>query len=429
MAERETLGRAVFDRYFVALRYRDFRFLWLANVTAGAAALALLVVRAQMAYDMSGHSSGQAGLTIFLGMVPFFIVPLFIGVLADRMDRRTLVAWTFVVNILQAVLMGVLVMTGTLTLWHLNVLAFVNGAAFAAQMPPADALVANLVPREQLLNALSLNAATRHGSRLIGVAITTPLIATVGVEAAFLTCAGLYGVGLVLVLMVRVRSTGGVTAGQKPMEAFRAGLAYALGRPVLRAIIILAALHCALTMAYDSLLPAMARQDLGSGRTGYNDLVMAMAAGALVAALWVGGVQSASARGKVLLATGVLSGVGLLGLATAPNMGVALLAIGIAGAAQGAFMTLVQAIIQASTEDAFRGRVTSFFVINIGGMMALISLTNGYLADVVNPSGIVFVSGLAFAAVMVFSLGGGVLRNMYLRGIPAPQATVPAHSH
>src|SRR5262245_33248855 len=141
---------AVFrDRFFAALEYRDFRRLWMANASAQAAAWALIVTRGWLIYEKT-HSSFWVGATTFAAMAPQFLVPPIVGVLADRTDRRKLLACTYGLNLAHNCALLALALLGGLEVWVLIALSLVNGTARAAQLPTSQALAASLVPREHL---------------------------------------------------------------------------------------------------------------------------------------------------------------------------------------------------------------------------------------------------------------------------------------
>ena len=111
----------------------------------------------------------------FAAMVPrFFATPL-IGFLADKLDRQTLLSWTYFFNFSHNVVLALLVMTGLVGPWLLVVLAMTNGTLRSGQMTTTQALIPNLLPRENLLNAIALNQATQQGSRLVGALAIAPL--------------------------------------------------------------------------------------------------------------------------------------------------------------------------------------------------------------------------------------------------------------
>ncbi len=406
--------RAFVDRFFDALQYREFRLLWSANASAQAAAWALIVVRGWLIFQETG-SSFWVGAATFAAMAPQFLVPPIIGVLADRIDRRTILLWTYSANFLQNIVLFMLAVGGVLDVWILILFSLINGTARAAQLPVSQAMAASLVPRESLLNALSLNASTQHGSRLIGPGIVTPLLSLVGAPAAFLMCTLLYGAGLVQIRALTPREP--VSRNQESFFAtFMSGLSYVYVRPMIRFMIILAIFHCGLTMAFESLLPAFAANQLNMNDTGFGTLMLGVGAGAFIASILISGVRTTKARGNTLMAMGLLSGVGQVMLSLTGTIWVALLAAAVMGGAQAAFMTMTQAVTQTIATDEFRGRVASINSFSLGGMMAIMNLLNGSFDAYIGAKHLLMWEGTAFVIIMLLSLFAVTGRRVYGRG-------------
>jgi MFS family permease len=415
-------GGGVRSQYLMALAYPDFRTLWTASFSAGAAAWALIVARGWLVYDLS-DSSLWVGLVTFAAMVPRVMVTPFSGYLADRFDRRTVLASMFSVNVVHNLVLGLLVLTDNIEIWHLIVLSLVNGSARAAQMPAAGALVPNLVPRHLLLNAIALNQAAMNGSRLVGPAVIAPMLGTVGVGAAFFMCTGFYVVSLVQTLRIRTSSTGSIDTSRGFVSNMMDGLRYVYRTPVLRAVVLMALFHCGLTMSFESLLPVLSRQQLNAEGAGFSYLMMAVGAGALVATVGVAGIRSEVTKGRLFLNLGVLSGLTPVILGISNGMPMALLSAVGMGAAQAGFMTITHTMIQSVTPDGVRGRVGGVYSVHIGGMMATANLVNGGMADVVNASYLLIGGGLVFIAVMFLSWQRLTMRGIYTRGL---QTGVPS---
>ena len=441
--------RAIFGRYVAALEFPEFRTMWFAHLAAQAAGWALIVARGWYVFDLT-QSSFVVGLVTFAAMGPMMIMPPIAGVLADRLDRRTLLASTYAINMIVTLLLAVLAVFGALNEWLLLVLTVANGFARATQQSVSQALAANLVPSHRLLNALSLTAATQHMSKLIGPALVAPILGLLGVAPAFFLCAGLYGLGWLQILRVRTRSTGGVKQGDSWAASFTAGLGYAWHQPLIRMVLVMVFFHCGLTMAFESLLPAYYTEQFGGVRavaasvaahhdhdapaivaaganseaTGFATLLTAVGFGALIGSVFIGGIESSLARGRLYLIMGVLSGLGLLLLAVAPNLVVALVAAAIVGASQAAFMTMGQALMQSLAANEFRGRLASLNLFSFGGIMAMMNLGNGALGTQFSPAAILLVDGLLFMGVMVVSLVFATPRRIYVNGMPA-RAPVP----
>jgi MFS family permease len=237
-------------------------------------------------------------------------------------------------------------------------------------MPASGSLLPNLVPRHHLLNAIALNSATMHGTRLLGPLLTAPLLVTVGAEGAFVLCTVFYCLGMVQVLLIRTRSTGIVQSEKGVLENLLAGLHYVYHHHLLLPLIMLIVAHCSLTMSFESLLPVLAKEKLGAEGAGFSYMMMAVGAGALIAVMGLTRVQSDRVRGRLLLVAGIVSGVAPVALALSPNLPLALLASAGMGASQGSFMTLFTTVVQSIVPDEIRGRVTSINNLHIGGLMA-----------------------------------------------------------
>ena len=176
------------NRFLAALIFRDFRFLAMATLCSGSGAWALIVARGSWIYNVPALQDAQTaglwvGLVTFAAMSPRFFATPFIGYLADRVTRKRLLQWVYVLQLAQASVMAVLVMMGVDNPWYVVILAIVNGTLRATQQTAAQALAPNLVDRERLPNAVALNEAMQQGSRAVGPAILLAVAVSVGAGA------------------------------------------------------------------------------------------------------------------------------------------------------------------------------------------------------------------------------------------------------
>ena len=279
----DNISRNVGGRYFPAMGHRDFRFLWTAILLSDSGTWALITVRAVMAREIADeHGDLWVGIVVFAGMIPFILVPPIAGYLADRFVRKHVLAFTFMLAWAQCIALTVLAFTGALELWHLVVLSFINGSARAVQTPTAFSLVANLVPRDLMINAYALNSATFHASRLVGPGLIAPLLATVEPGWVFAACNVPFILSLVLVLGISTVSTGAMEASKGFISNLIAGFSYVYRRPALTMIVLLITFHCGLTMSFEALLPVLSEERFGWGGSGVAYLMMAVGAGAMV---------------------------------------------------------------------------------------------------------------------------------------------------
>ena len=448
---RPTQGRDVGSRFLAALAYGDFQTLWTANFFAGAAAWALIVARGWIVYEFS-DSSLWVGVVTFAAMIPRVLVSPFTGYLSDRFDRRAVLRVMFALNLLHNLVLGFLMLTGSAEIWHIVVLSLVNGSVRAAQMPAGQALIPNLVPRSLLLNAIALNQATMHGSRLLGPLAIIPLLATTGTTGAIFLCAGFYAVSLVQTMRLRTASTGRIDKRQSFARNFAAGAVYVYKTPILFAIVVMAIFHCGLVMSFESLLPVLSTkllntsgedanflrlmtQLLEESGAGFSILMMAVGAGALTSAIILAGIRSDITKGRLFFTVGALSGLSSLALGFSPNLATALPSAALLGVSSAAFMTLTHTMIQTIVPDGVRGRVGAIYSVHIGGMMAsmnflnawladqiikvpaLVNMFDGALADYIGAPLVLIVTGIAFALIVLISWLFLTMRTIYRGGV------------
>ncbi len=405
-------ARQVMDSYGAALQFRDFRYVWLGSLCGQSAYWALIVARGLLVLDMTG-SSLLVGVTTFAAMAPRFLIPPFAGYMSDRFDRRTVLAVSYSMQFVNVATLTALAFADMLTVWNIILLSVLNGSFRTFQMTATQSLVPSLIPRAHLLNAIAMNQVSLQGARLIGPLLIAPALWLDGPNTAFAVCTMMYVVGAVGIFAVRTRSTGGLSEGSRLAESLWEAWNYMWGDPHLRVLFILIALHCAMTMSFESMLPVLGRDVFGDAGSSANFLMMGVGAGALVGVFSIAGVRSNSGRGMLLLVSGVLSGAAMLVLAFADSIPIAMVGTALMGGSQAAFMAIGTAMIQTLTPDAMRGRIMGLANINIGGTMALVNLINGWLADIYGAQNILWVLGAGFVIVVAISLGATTLRGIY----------------
>ena len=424
------------SKVFSSLQHKDFRAFWIANLSANAAAWALILGRALLVYEMSESSENQnlyVGLVTFLAMIPRVIMPPISGYLADRFERRKVVGGMFALNLIHNLIFVLLVFTGEITMWQVMLLSFINGSARAAQMPVSQAFIPNLIPKDKLLNGVALHQATIHGSRLVGPLAILPLLYFFNLEWAFLLCSGFYMISLYKILQVKSTATGNIDSAKNFIQNFLEGIPYVYKHPQLMVITLMAFFHCGFTMSFESMLTVIADDRFSSlGNSGVTIVMMATGAGALMSALSLSVVTKEKTKGNMLLNLALISGLSPIFLALSSNIYLATLAAIIIGLSQSGFMTLTHTMIQSVTDDGVRGRVGAVYSVHIGGIMALMNLINGKMSDIAVPDINLFgkvisllsadymliAGGLLFILLVFFSWFLKTFRNIYQHGMP-----------
>ena len=414
-----TLLTTTRDRFLLALQYQDYRNLWIATTFSASAAWALIIARGWLAFELTDGSL-WVGVVTFAATGPRVFSTPIAGFLADRFDRQKLLRWIFALNMGNNILLALLVMTGNAGPWTLTFLALTNGTLRAAQMTTATALIPNLVDKDHLMNAIALNQATQQGARMLGALAIIPLLGYLNIEAAFWLCSSFYFFGFLQVSRVKIRSTGVINKSQGFLSNLLEGFVYVYKRPTIMAMVLLVLAHCALTMSYESILPAISEDKLGAGSVGVSALIAGVGGGALLTSILLAGVRSESARGKLFLFFAFTSGLGPMLLAWSDSSALSIFATAVMGANQAGFMTISHTIIQSLTEDHVRGRVAGVYSVHVGGSMAVTNMANAAFADIFSASAVLVFGGLIFVVVVFVSLGSGSLRKLYFPGATQP---------
>lgn len=394
--------------------HREFRALWAATALSSVAQWTLLTARSALAFHLTG-GSGSVGLVVFAAMLPYVFVPPVGGVLADRFNRRTVATCTLAVSLLTAVAMAVLTLAGVVEVWHLFLLSLINGTARSVEMPATQAMVPALVPQRHLLNAVALTGVVTHGSRLLGPLITLFILGPFGAGGTFLAAGLLYALGIWLMRRVSRPEQYAHPEGEGPVRQLTDGVRYAATEPVVGMLLLLVMFHCGLTMSYDALMPMYADEHVGHGSGAFSLLMLTVGAGSMVGTLMLAGVSERRHRGRMLLVSGLLSGLSPAALALAMRWEPALVAAALMGATQALFMSLTNAFLQTATPDRYRGRVLSLYLMIGGGIMAFANLGAGFLADRWGTAPVLLIPAVAFTAIVLLSLLGTTLRGVYRR--------------
>ncbi len=341
-----------------------------------------------LAYELTRESIWPS-LVGAMQVLPTFVLGVWGGSLADRWPKRPLIFLSQASLLLLAVLLGVLVLLGHVTPWHLLAVATAAGIVNAIDLPARLAFVIDLVGREDLTNAIALNSLLFNTARMIGPAVTAVLFALAGAGATGLTAAGvcflLNGFSFVAVLAalawMDLPPPVARTDKRGPAGSLWAGFRYLAQHPYLILLLVLSSSMALFGWPILSLLPAVADQRLGASTGGYAWMLSAIGTGALVASLLVASF-SAIVRRRWFLAAGVgLAAASLLFLATTRSLPVAVACCAVLGCGLILFFPTSQSIMQLSSDDHIRGRVMGIWSMVLCGAHPLGFLLAGRAAD------------------------------------------------
>ena len=170
---------------FPAMQSWDFRRLFVNGFFTTGSRWTQVLARGWLVHELSDGSTNAVGWVTFASFIPFVVVGPFAGAIADRFDRRRLLIAGTIFGLIGAIALAIITIADVVQVWHVITLAFATGAAQAATVPTRQALIANVVPSEHLLNAVALGGISRHGSRVVGPLFGAALLSTLGAGSVF----------------------------------------------------------------------------------------------------------------------------------------------------------------------------------------------------------------------------------------------------
>jgi len=395
---RSRLGglKAGFAAPFASLAVLNFRYLWFGQVGSATAMHADMLARSWLTWQITGSFTAVAGVNVARG-VPQLIFGLAGGVVADRFDRRkTLMiiqAWTFTMYSV----MAALILLGFIELWHVYAIAFAQGVSMSMNQPIRTSIVPQLVGKDLMLNAVSLNSIAINGTRFVGPAAVAFIIGFWGVGSAYVLSAGVY----VLVLWTTTKIEFPLIAGDpkkrgSAVDQLMEGFRFIRRDRTILTLVLLGLAPFAIGIAHRTLLPGLITEVLEAEVEMLGILQSVAAIGSLGAGLYIASHTTIPRKGALMLAVTVSYGVSLFFVGWASIFWVVMPLLMIGAMSQTVFRAANTTLLLERTPDHLRGRVVSVTLID-HALSPVIGIVAGVIAD-----------GWGVGAGFMF-LGGGIL--------------------
>ena len=378
--------------HFPSLRQRNFRLFWFGQMISLIGSGMQSIGQAWLVLELT-HSAWQLGLVGALQSVPVLLFSILGGVFADRWPKRRVLLLTQSVSMMQALLLWLLIVSSTVQLWHIYVLAMLLGLTNSLDKPTRSAFLIEMVGREDLPNAVALNSSLFSLARIAGPGLGGIIIAASGVTTLFLLnalsfLAVLVGLALIKSHELYAQALQPTNAGERQntwAAALREGVDYVWKTPAVVLVIVVVGLVLLFGSNFNVFLPLFATDVLHVGARGFGFLSAAIGVGALLSALWLAwGNQQPTIR-RVLIGTlvfGVLEAV----FAVSRNYLLSLVLITSVGFAETAFAQLSISMLQTIAPDHLRGRVMSVCILFFDGSLPLGYLLAGWLSGLYGAS-------------------------------------------
>jgi MFS family permease len=370
---------------FVALRYRDFRLLWIGLLVSNLGTWMQFTAMGFFVARMAG-SAHQAALDLgILGAaraVPVLLLSPLAGVIADRLPRRRVLLVTNTTMALAALILALLATAHALNLVGLVLISALNSGANGFDAPTRQSWVPFLVGRRHIGNAVGLNSIAFNAPAVVGPAFAGLLIVWIGVAGAFYFNAGATLAVVVAVILMKP-SPPSVRRAEPTWHAMQQGVAFIVGHPALRWIVLAQFVTALSARPYSQLIPAFAVNVLHAGPRGLGWAVSAIGIGGFGGALVTAYFAQRERRSRLWLQSGLLMSAGVLVLAFVPSLRLAVCVLFVIGVGTMAMMGATSTLIQMLSPDDLRGRALSIYTMIAIGVMPLGSLVDGAIGSII----------------------------------------------
>ncbi|MXY36694.1 MAG: MFS transporter [Dehalococcoidia bacterium] len=400
------------DRLTSSLRYDQFRWLYISNMAFMFAMMAMFLVRSVLAYDLTNNNAFALGIVNLVVGLPMVVVSPLGGAIADRIDRRRLVLLVQTAVLVDEALVFFLLMTDQLTFPYLLVLTCFLGVLFPFMMPARQAIVANVVGRGGLGNAMALQMGGMNVTRITGPVAAGALIPLVGMSSTYGVALVLYGVGLAAMLRVRPSFPDDMEDRGSVFGDIVDGFRYVWEHPPVRVLLAFGLVPTLLAMPFQVLLVVFAIDVWHEGEFGLGLLNAAAGVGGLLGAIWVAWGGESHKRLRLMMASIYAFGATLVLFCYSPIIWIALPLILLADVFVTIFMVLNNTAIQILIPDYVRGRVMSLLMMSFG-LTPFAALPISWLAEEFEaPIVLALSTGLMMILAMLFFLFSPALRRI-----------------
>jgi MFS family permease len=394
-----------------ALRHRDFRLFWTGNFLSNIGTWMQNIAQGWLVLKLT-NSAFWLGVVGFASSIPILLFALIGGVIADHMNKRKLLMVTQSAMMIFAFIMAALAFFHVIKVYQIVLLAFGTGIAMSLNTPTYQALVPQLVPREDLTNAIAINSAQFNMSRVLGPTLGGFAMALVG-EAGNFFLNGLSFLA-VLVALTRIRYAEPAIPQEGHLwEKLKQGFAYVFRHPAMSSLVLLVGIGSLLAIPYLTFVPYFARDVLGAGEPGLGLLMACSGAGAFLGAITIASVGHMRRRGLFVVRASAGFYAAIIVFTFSRNFYLSGFLLTVAGYCMIISVATINSLLQHLAEDHMRGRVMSIYSTAFLGLPPIGCLIAGSWARVFGaPHAIAGMSVLALLAAWGVYLGRAGLREL-----------------
>jgi MFS family permease len=384
-----------FNIIFRSLQYRNYRLFFSGQSISLIGTWMQRIAMPWLVYQMTG-SALLLGIVGFAGQIPSFLFSPVAGVLTDRWSRYRVLLVSQILSLIHAFLLAWLTLSGHIQVWQLITLSFIIGCINVFDVPSRQSFIIDMLEKkEDLGNAIALNSVMFNGARLIGPSVAGVILATTSAGICFFINGISFIFVIISLLMMKLKERPVNSNTSNILKELRDGLDYVTGFAPIKHLIILLSLSSLTGMSYSVLMPVFAKEILHGDSHTYGFLMGAAGFGALIGAIYLASRESVLKLGRIVPASAILFGAGLIFLSFSTIFLLSLLLMVFVGMGLMMQTAASNTILQTITNDNMRGRVMSFYTMAIMGTAPFGSLLAGWLAKIIGAPATMFAGGIA----------------------------------
>jgi len=385
---------------FSSLAHRPFRRYWIGLFLSNIGTWMQVVAQGWLVLRLS-DSAFMLGLVGFAGSIPTLLFAPLAGVAADRADRRKLLLTMQCIQMVCALVLATATGAGFVSVPLVGAVAIVSGFANAFMMPSHQSLFLDLVGREDLMNAISINSMQFNLSRVVGPMIAGLTIAAFGETGCFLLNAVSY-LAVIAALMALPPLARHRAPSRGAWVDLRIGMRFARRRPLILPLLAIAAALAAFGTPAVTLAPLFARKLLHVGPEGLGGMLSAVGLGAAASALLLASRGDFRNKGRAVIVAASGFALSLLGFAVSRQYALSLAFLALLGASMSSSASLINTLLQTSAPDRLRGRVISLYALAWLGLVPVGNLQAGAVAERFGPAAALFVGAAGIVLTLLF---------------------------
>jgi MFS family permease len=383
-----------------AFRSRNYQLYFIGQLISTIGSWLQIVAEGWLIFQLS-RSAYYVGLSAAASTLPALFLSLIGGVIVDRFPKKKVILVTQTLSMILAFVLGILTITGVITVWQIILLAFLLGIVQAIDIPARQAYVSELVDDKKLLSsAIALNSTIYNSARVIGPTVAGLLIAGFGLGMAFILNGFSYIAVIIALFFIKTRYIP-VKIHPSPIKAIKEGLHYAFSHPTIKSLLMSTVMISIFGWSYSTLMPVIAHDIFNLNAAGLGYLYAATGIGALFATVIISAYSHKMSPYIFIIGGNITFAIILIFFTFTRSLYLAYFFLFIVGFSLVGMFAMINTTIQHAVSDQMRGRVMSIYTLSYLGFAPLGNFEIGYVAEKWGPG---FAIRISAFIVLIFGI-------------------------